>query len=93
MSLSNQKNNLQDMFINKVRKEKAHVTVFLVNGIKLEGIITWFDNFCVLLSRHPHQQLVYKHAISTIMPKNPINLFEKEEEEIKEHEKIIDQHT
>ncbi len=73
--------NLQDVFLNHVRKQKASVTVFLVNGVKLQGIITWFDNFCVLLRRDGHSQLVYKHAISTVMPVAPISLFEEKEEE------------
>jgi len=67
---------VQDVFLNHVRKQKMTVTVFLVNGVKLQGVITWFDNFSVLLRRESHAQLVYKHAISTIMPGNPINLFE-----------------
>ena len=68
--------NVQDVFLNNVRKNKTPVTVFLVNGVKLQGIITWFDNFCVLLRRDAHSQLVYKHAISTVMPAGPIQLFE-----------------
>jgi host factor-I protein len=68
--------NVQDVFLNHVRKHKTPVTVFLVNGVKLQGIITWFDNFCVLLRRDAHSQLVYKHAISTVMPAQPIQLFE-----------------
>jgi host factor-I protein len=52
------------------------VTVFLVNGVKLQGIITWFDHFSVLLRRDGHTQLVYKHAISTVMPGSPIQLFD-----------------
>ena len=60
--------NLQDTFLNHVRKNKTPLTIFLVNGVKLQGIVTWFDNFCVLLRRDGHSQLVYKHAISTIMP-------------------------
>jgi len=68
--------NLQDTFLNNVRKSKAPLTVFLINGVKLQGVITWFDNFCVLLRRDGHSQLVYKHAISTIMPSQPIQLFE-----------------
>ena len=64
--------NLQDTFLNHVRKQKIPVTVFLVNGVKLQGVITWFDNFCVLLRRDGMSQLVYKHAISTIMPGGPI---------------------
>jgi host factor-I protein len=68
--------NVQDVFLNHVRKQKTPVTVFLVNGVKLQGIITWFDNFSVLLRRDGHTQLVYKHAISTVMPGAPIQLFD-----------------
>jgi len=68
--------NVQDVFLNHVRRSKTPVTIFLVNGVKLQGIITWFDNFSVLLRRDGHTQLVYKHAISTVMPTNPINLFD-----------------
>ncbi|MGD9535823.1 MAG: RNA chaperone Hfq [Alphaproteobacteria bacterium] len=68
--------NLQDTFLNHLRKGKLPVTIFLVNGVKLQGVITWFDNFCVLLRRDNHSQLVYKHAISTVMPGQPIQLFE-----------------
>ena len=70
--------NLQDVFLNHIRKNKSPVTIFLVNGVKLQGVITWFDNFCVLLRRDHHSQLVYKHAISTVMPAAPVNLFETE---------------
>ncbi len=58
--------NLQETFLNAIRKDHASVTVFLVNGVKLQGIVTWFDNFSLLLKRDQHVQLVYKHAISTI---------------------------
>ena len=75
---SEKQQNLQDVFLNNVRKAKIPVTVFLVNGVKLQGIITWFDNFCVLLRRNAHSQLVYKHAISTVMPAQPVQLFEPE---------------
>ena len=68
--------NVQDVFLNHVRKEKTSVTVFLMNGVKLQGVITWFDNFCILLRRDRHSQLVYKHAISTVMPSGPIQLFD-----------------
>ena len=68
--------NLQEVFLNNVRKSHAAVTVFLVNGVKLQGIITWFDNFSILLKRDQHVQLVYKHAISTIMPVSAIQLQE-----------------
>ena len=67
---------LQDAFLNNVRKNKIPLTIFLINGVKLQGIVTWFDNFCVLLRRDGHSQLVYKHAISTIMPGQPVNLME-----------------
>jgi host factor-I protein len=72
--------NLQDTFLNHVRKSKIPLTIFLVNGVKLQGVVTWFDNFCVLLRRDGHSQLVYKHAISTIMPGHPIQLFEGADE-------------
>ena len=75
--MANEKSqNVQDVFLNHVRKNKTPVTVFLVNGVKLQGIITWFDNFSVLLRRDGHTQLVYKHAISTVMPGAPIQLFD-----------------
>ena len=71
-------NNLQDMFLNTLRRQKVPVTMFLVKGVKLQGVITWFDNFSVLLRRDGHAQLIYKHAISTIMPAQPIELGEIE---------------
>ena len=71
--------NVQDVFLNKIRKEKMTVTVFLVNGVKLQGVVTWFDNFSMLLRRDAHVQLVYKHAISTIMPAGPLSLYGGEE--------------
>jgi host factor-I protein len=77
---SEKSQNLQDVFLNNIRKNKTSVTVFLVNGVKLQGIVTWFDNFSVLLRRDNHSQLVYKHAISTVMPTTPIQLFEPEQE-------------
>jgi host factor-I protein len=70
------KQNLQDTFLNAVRKSKTPLTIFLVNGVKLQGVVTWFDNFCVLLRRDGQVQLVYKHAISTIMPGAPVQLYE-----------------
>ncbi len=71
-------NNLQDMFLNSLRRSKTPVTMFLVKGVKLQGIITWFDNFSVLLRRDGQAQLIYKHAISTIMPAQPVDLAELE---------------
>jgi host factor-I protein len=73
------KQNLQDAFLNNVRKTKNPVTIFLINGVKLQGVITWFDNFCVLLRRDGQSQLVYKHAISTIMPTQNVVLYDGEE--------------
>ncbi len=78
---SDRSQNVQDVFLNHVRKEKTPVTVFLMNGVKLQGVITWFDNFCILLRRDRHSQLVYKHAISTVMPSAPIQLFEPADDE------------
>ncbi len=72
--------NLQDIFLNHVRKNKVAVTVFLVNGVKLQGFISWFDSFSLLLHRDSQSQLVYKSAISTIMPSEPIQLFDGERE-------------
>ena len=71
-------NNLQDVFLNSLRRSKTPVTMFLVKGVKLQGVITWFDNFSVLLRRDGQAQLIYKHAISTIMPSHPIDLSEIE---------------
>ncbi len=65
--------NLQDQFLNLLRRNKTPVTMFLVKGVKLQGIVTWFDNFSILLRRDGQSQLVYKHAISTIMPSTPID--------------------
>ena len=78
-NMASDRQNLQDAFLNHVRKNKVAVTVFLINGVKLQGVITWFDNFCVLLRRDGQSQLVYKHAISTVMPGQPINLYDGEE--------------
>ena len=66
---------LQDQFLNKVRRSKSPALVFLVKGVKLQGVITWFDAFSLLLRRDSASQLVYKHAISTIMPqKSPADM-------------------
>ncbi|MCG8626532.1 MAG: RNA chaperone Hfq [Proteobacteria bacterium] len=70
--------NLQEVFLNKVRKQHTVVTIFLINGVKLQGIITWFDNFTLLLKRDHHIQMVYKHAVSTVMPMQPVSLFDEE---------------
>ena len=79
--MADKPNNLQDTFLNAVRKAKMPVTMVLVNGVKLQGNISWFDNFCVLLRRDGQSQLVYKHAISTVMPSGPVQLFEPEQDD------------
>ena len=73
--------NLQDTFLNHIRKQKIPVTAFLLNGVKLQGIVTWFDNFCVLLKRDQYTQLIYKHAISTIMPGKPVQLYSGDDDD------------
>ena len=77
--MAERQQNLQDLFLNSVRKSKIPLTIFLINGVKLTGVVTSFDNFCVLLRRDGHSQLVYKHAISTIMPSQPVQMFDGEE--------------
>lgn len=78
---NDKKQNLQDAFLNAVRRSKTPLTIFLVNGVKLQGVVSWFDNFCVLLRRDGQAQLVYKHAVSTIMPSAPVQLYEPAEED------------
>ena len=79
--MANDKQNLQDSFLNQLRKSKISVTIILINGVKLQGVITWFDNFCLLLRRDGQSQLVYKHAISTIMPASSVTMHESEDNE------------
>lgn len=78
---TDKKQNLQDAFLNSVRRSRTPLTIFLVNGVKLQGVVSWFDNFCVLLRRDGQAQLVYKHAISTIMPAGPVQLYEPDDED------------
>ena len=66
--------NLQDIFLNQIRKQHVSVTIFLVNGVKLQGVVTWFDSYSILLKREGHIQLIYKHAVSTIMPASQVDL-------------------
>ncbi len=87
---SEKSQNVQDVFLNHVRKNKTAVTVFLINGVKLQGIISWFDNCSVLLRRDGHVQLVYKHAISTVMPATAIQLFDPAKAEEKVAEKVAE---
>ncbi len=76
-----EKQNIQDVFLNTLRKKKVPVTVFLTSGVKLQGNITGFDNFCMTLRRGPQMQLVYKHAIATVVPAGPVTFYEGEENE------------
>ena len=72
--MAEKQTSLQDLFLNSLRRSKTPVTMFLVKGVKLQGIVTWFDNFSVLLRRDGQSQLIYKHAISTIMPSGPLDM-------------------
>src|SRR5215510_11576878 len=85
--VADKQTSLQDLFLNSLRRSKTPVTMFLVKGVKLQGIITWFDNFSVLLRRDGQAQLIYKHAISTIMPAQPLNLADIENAFIEQQEK------
>lgn len=78
--MANEKNqNIQDVFLNTLRKKKVPVTVFLASGVKLQGNITGFDNFCITLRRGPQMQLVYKHSIATVVPAGPVSFYEGED--------------
>ena len=77
--------NLQDIFLNSVRGAKQFVTVFLVNGFQMRGLVTGFDSFTVVLDSEGKQQLIYKHAISTIVPMHPVN-FQAEQKETTDRE-------
>ena len=81
LRMASDKQNLQDVFLNAVRKSKGNVTIFLVNGVKLSGVVTWFDNYCVLLRKDSVSQLIYKHAISTILPSQPVTLFTENQDD------------
>ncbi len=71
--MTNKDRKLQDLFLNYLRKEKIPVTIFLINGTRLKGVIKGFDNFVVVLKQST-QQLIYKHAISTISPEKEVNI-------------------
>ena len=70
--------NLQDVFLNQVRKEKTVITVFLLSGFQIKGLVTGFDSYTVVLDCEGKQELIYKHAISTIIPASPVNYMEAE---------------
>jgi host factor-I protein len=65
---------VQEDFLNDIQKNEISVTVFLINGVKLQGVITWFDDATILLRRDGHTQLIYKHAVSTIMPSSAVDI-------------------
>lgn len=66
--------NLQDIFLNQARRDKQQVTVFLMNGFQMRGVVRGFDNFTVVIDCEGKQELVYKHAISTLIPTRPVDL-------------------
>ena len=70
--------NLQDVFLNQVRKEKTVITIFLLSGFQIKGLVTGFDSYTVVLDCEGKQELIYKHAISTIIPAKPVNFIEAE---------------
>ena len=73
-------NNLQEIFLTKARKQSIPLTIFLMNGFQMRGIIRGFDNFVVILESEGKQQMIYKHAISTIIPQHPVELYGAREE-------------
>lgn len=76
--MADKNQNVQDVLLNALRKNKTPVTIYLANGVKLQGSITGFDNFSVVLRRGPQMQLIYKHAMATVVPSEPVRLFEPE---------------
>ena len=76
--MSMQKQNIQDIFLNQARKEKMTVTIFLVNGFQFKGIVRCFDNFTVVMDVEGRQRMIYKHAISTIVPDKYIEIFDED---------------
>ena len=89
--MASDKNNLQDAFLNNIRKNKIPVTIYLMHGVRLQGILTWFDSFCLLLKRDSVSQLVYKHSISTIMPAKPLDMAGDEGTEAPDSEALPDE--
>lgn len=85
--------NVQDAFLNHIRKNKTPLTVFLVNGVKLQGTITWFDSNTILLRREGHAQLIYKHAISTLMPHGPVNILDYQNNNYDHREERYSNHS
>ncbi len=71
---------LQDIFLNQVRKHHLQITIFLVSGFQIKGHVTGFDPYTIMIDSEGKQQLIYKHAVSTIVPSNPINMMPSDEE-------------
>ena len=86
--MADKQTSLQDLFLNALRRGKTPITMFLVKGVKLQGIVTWFDNFSVLLRRDGQSQLIYKHAISTIMPAGQIDFSDVIDQNIESRRKL-----
>ena len=83
-------NNLQDTFLNQARKEGVPVTLHLVNGFQIKGLVKSFDNFTIIVDSMGKQQMVYKHAVSTITPARAVNLMGDSEEENSEGEEVAE---
>lgn len=81
--------NLQDNFLNQVRKERIPVTIYLINGFQLKGMVKGFDNFTVILEAEGKQQMIYKHAISTISPKQKVQYFDDHKQQHTEQEEEV----
>lgn len=79
--MANTQQNMQDVFLNACRKEKQQVTVYLTSGVKLQGLVSGFDNFCIVLRRAAQTQLVYKHSVATIVPAKPLSLYPLDDKE------------
>ncbi|SDY89678.1 RNA chaperone Hfq [Tindallia californiensis] len=73
--------NLQDVFLNHVRKENISIIVYLINGFQLKGLVKGFDNYTIVLDTEGKQQLIYKHAISTVIPSKPINFYQSSQQQ------------
>ena len=77
--------NLQDVFLNQLRREKISVTIYLTNGFQFKGVVKGFDNFIIILDSDHKQNLVYKHAVSTIVPFKPVSMMDNDNDEEKQN--------
>ena len=83
--------NLQDMFLNTLRKERTEVTVFLTNGYQIKGTVKGYDNFVLMMDSDGKQQMIYKHAISTITPARSVNLMGDSDDEVAEEQPAVEE--